>query len=102
MRRRLCFGRQAYPFCRECGFVDENLMKHIISQRGKRESFDVIVVGSGIAGLCYVLELLRLHPTTRVALISKTVLTQSNTFYAQGGIAAATLPNDSIAAHIAD
>src|ERR1700733_2908350 len=76
-------------------------MQNTISQRGMRYQFDVIVIGSGIAGLTYILELLKLRPSTRVALITKTRLKESNSSYAQGGVAAA-YQEDDIAKHIAD
>ncbi len=72
-----------------------------VSQRGIRFQFDVIVIGGGIAGLCYILELLKLRPHTSIALLTKGELDQSNTYYAQGGIAAAT-NLDIVDQHIAD
>jgi L-aspartate oxidase len=59
----------------------------------------VIVVGSGIAGLIAALELSRDHAVT---LVTKAALAESNTRWAQGGIAAAMFPDDSVAEHIAD
>lgn len=76
-------------------------MQKTISQCGKRYQFDVIVIGSGIAGLCYILEVLSLRPHVKIALLAKSALTQSNTYYAQGGIAAAITPED-ITHHIND
>ncbi len=73
-----------------------------ISQRGAREFFDVLVIGSGLSGLLFSLELLRLRPLTRIALVCKTALCESNSFYAQGGIASVYSPEDSIAQHIED
>ncbi|MCD6039538.1 MAG: nadB [Gammaproteobacteria bacterium] len=75
-------------------------MQNTISQRGQRYQFDALVIGSGIAGLSYILELVRLHPHIQVALLAKSALNQSNSYYAQGGIAAA-MPAD-IQQHIAD
>lgn len=60
---------------------------------------DVVVVGSGIAGLVIALQASRSH---RVTLITKTELAESNTRYAQGGIAAVMFDDDSVAAHIRD
>ena len=48
---------------------------------------DVIVVGSGIAGLTTALRLRR--RVDRVLLVTKTVLDEGSTAWAQGGIAAA-------------
>lgn len=58
------------------------------------------VVGSGIAGLYVALRLreLGLRPTV----FTKSRLEESNTRYAQGGIAAAVGPDDSPARHLAD
>ncbi len=76
-------------------------MQHIISQRGECFTFDAVVIGCGIAGLCYLLEMVKLKPHAKFALITKDKLHQSNTQYAQGGIAAANAPSD-IKDHIKD
>lgn len=60
----------------------------ITSQRGNSEFFEVLLIGSGIAGLTFCLELSRIRPKTRIALISKNKIQESNSYYAQGGIAA--------------
>jgi L-aspartate oxidase len=75
-------------------------MEYTISQRGQRYAFDALVIGSGIAGLCYALELVEQRPLASIAILSKESLYDSNTFYAQGGIAAATA--DDVSSHIAD
>jgi L-aspartate oxidase len=75
---------------------------HTLSQHGSRESFDVLIIGSGMAGLSFCLELLRLRPKTRIALISKVQLSESNSYYAQGGIAAVTSSDDSLKQHAND
>ncbi|HEY0258513.1 MAG TPA: L-aspartate oxidase [Lacisediminihabitans sp.] len=59
----------------------------------------VIVVGTGIAGLVAALRAGREHSVT---LITKAELAESNTKYAQGGIAVAMFPDDSVDAHIED
>lgn len=59
----------------------------------------VVVVGTGIAGLIAALEASRNHSVT---LVTKAELSESNTKYAQGGIAVAMFPDDSVASHIAD
>jgi len=71
------------------------------SQRGEQFNFDVIVVGSGIAGLTYVLQLLKLNPALKIALVTKKSLQDSSTFYAQGGIAT-TNEEQAVALHVAD
>lgn len=57
---------------------------------------DFVVLGSGIAGLRAIVDLL---PVGRVALVTKADSAESNTGYAQGGIAAAIGPDDSPARH---
>ena len=47
-------------------------------------------------------ELKKHRPQARIALISKTSLNESNSFYAQGGIATVFSQEDSIDRHIAD
>ena len=59
-------------------------------------SFDFLIVGSGIAGLRAAIAL---APNGRVLLLTKTVATESNTGYAQGGIAAAIGPGDTPELH---
>jgi len=60
---------------------------------------DVLIIGSGAAGL---LLALHLAPHARVAVLSKRSLHEGNTYYAQGGIAAVLDENDSVEAHVAD
>lgn len=63
----------------------------------------LVVVGSGIAGLYS--ALLAAEAGADVVLLSKGALSDSNTFFAQGGISAVLeepAPGDTVAAHIAD
>ena len=64
-------------------------MMNQLSQQGQSFEFDVLVIGSGIAGFSYCLQLLKLQPNIKIALISKAEVNESNSRYAQGGIAAA-------------
>lgn len=59
----------------------------------------LVVIGSGVAGLIAAVEASRTH---QVVLVTKSNLAESNTHYAQGGIAAVTADDDTIAEHIAD
>ena len=61
--------------------------------------FDFLILGSGIAGLFYALKV---APHGRVAIVTKKHRAESNTNYAQGGIAAVTSKEDSVEMHVAD
>ncbi len=64
---------------------------------------DILVVGSGIAGLSFALKAAELLPQKSIALFTKGQLTESNSFYTQGGIAAVTNTIiDSFESHIQD
>ncbi|MFG1858775.1 L-aspartate oxidase [Actinomadura geliboluensis] len=60
---------------------------------------DVVVVGSGIAGL---VTALHCRPHGRVLLVTKALLDAGSTRWAQGGIAAALAPDDNPEDHLAD
>jgi len=64
------------------------------------KDFDVIVVGSGIAGLSFAIKVA--EAGRRVAIITKKDSAESNTNYAQGGIAAVTSQTDDVETHVAD
>src|SRR5258706_4340582 len=61
--------------------------------------FDYLVLGSGIAGLSFALKV---APHGRVAIVTKKSRAESNTNYAQGGIAAVTSKEDSFEMHVRD
>lgn len=65
----------------------------------RHSEYDILVVGSGGAGLSFALHL---DPSIRVAVVSKGELNQGSTYYAQGGIAAVLDDRDSIDSHITD
>jgi len=65
----------------------------------KSYAFDYLVMGSGIAGLMSALHLGRLG---RVAVLTKREAFESNTNYAQGGIACVMTNEDTLDRHVAD
>ena len=65
-------------------------------------SADVVVVGSGIAGLTVALRYTELDPDAEVLVVTKDVLSAGSTRWAQGGIAAVLDPEDSPAEHLND
>lgn len=77
-------------------------MNNTLCQQGRSFEFDVLVIGTGLAGLHYCLSLLKLNPKVKIALLSKVEATECNSRYAQGGIAAVSLPTDSLQSHIED
>src|ERR1043166_9535476 len=71
------------------GYEDDSDMKE----------FEFIILGSGIAGLSFALKV---APHGRVAIVTKKHRAESNTNYAQGGIAAVTSKEDSFELHVRD
>ena len=63
------------------------------------KQFDFLVLGSGIAGLTFALKV---APRGRVAIVTKKDRAESNTNYAQGGIASVTSKEDSFESHVRD
>jgi L-aspartate oxidase len=71
----------------------------IFTNMSGHNEFDFIVVGAGIAGLRAAIEL---ASAGRVLCLAKRELSESNTQYAQGGIAAALSDEDEIGLHLQD
>ncbi len=61
--------------------------------------YDYLVIGSGIAGLFFALNI---PASRRIAIVTKKNKTESNTNYAQGGIAAVMAKDDSFELHFRD
>ncbi|HEC30131.1 MAG TPA: L-aspartate oxidase [Gammaproteobacteria bacterium] len=61
--------------------------------------FDVMIIGSGAAGLSMAL---RLDRGIRIAILSKTLISDGSSLYAQGGVAAVMDSGDSFDSHIED
>jgi L-aspartate oxidase len=76
--------------------------KLLAPEPGWRLDADVVVVGSGVAGVTAVLSIRRSLPDARILLVTKSVLDDGSTRWAQGGIAAALGPGDSPEQHLAD
>jgi len=69
------------------------------SKENVKGEYDIIIVGSGVAGLTAALY----APSNfRVAIFSKGKLNDGSTYYAQGGIAVALGPDDAVEFHIQD
>src|SRR4051812_26471582 len=64
-----------------------------------QHDFDVLIVGSGLAGLSAALHL---APTHRVAILTKRSMSDGSSGWAQGGIAAVMGEDDSFASHVDD
>src|SRR5690348_11323452 len=64
---------------------------------------DFLVIGSGIAGLTYALKVAQDCPDKTITILTKTFSDETNTKYAQGGVAGVTdFDNDSFEKHIED
>ncbi|MBS0352269.1 MAG: L-aspartate oxidase [Proteobacteria bacterium] len=73
-----------------------------LSQQGQCYWYDVLVIGGGIAGLSAILTLVKLKPSIRIALLCKQSIDESNSYYAQGGVASVGDLSDDLKNHIAD
>ncbi|MFA6022293.1 MAG: FAD-dependent oxidoreductase, partial [Rhodospirillales bacterium] len=65
-------------------------------------SYDLLIIGSGAAGLSLALRVLEAKPQARIAILAKGPLSEGSTMYAQGGIAAVLDATDTTDAHLAD
>lgn len=64
---------------------------------------DILIIGSGIAGLTFAVKMARRFPDKKIAILTKANTDETNTKYAQGGIAVVNdLENDSFQKHIED
>lgn len=63
---------------------------------------DFLVIGSGVAGLTYAIKIAKAYPGKKIIIITKTTADETNTKYAQGGVAGVWDANDSFDKHIED
>ena len=64
---------------------------------------DVLVIGSGISGLSYAIKIAEQLPETKITIVTKSNEDESNTKYAQGGLAVVTdFSKDNFQKHIDD
>ncbi len=64
---------------------------------------DVLIVGSGVAGLTCAIKLAMARPDLKITMMAKATKDESNTRYAQGGVAAVwNIKADTLEKHIAD
>ncbi len=74
-----------------------------MAEFGNMQQTDFLVIGSGIAGLTYALKVANQFPDKKVLVMTKAAADETNTKYAQGGIAVVNdLENDSFQKHIDD
>jgi len=69
------------------------------SEKLQKNYSDLLVIGSGIAGLTAAMQFCKEY---RVTLITKSKLKESSTWYAQGGVATVVSEEDSIELHLED
>ncbi len=63
---------------------------------------DFLVIGSGVAGLTYAIKIAKAFPEKSIIILTKTTADETNTKYAQGGVAGVWDANDSFEKHIED
>lgn len=80
-------------------YDNDSALRAIDDYMTKNFSHDVLIIGSGAAGLSLAL---RLSADLRVAIIAKRQITEGNTYYAQGGISAVLHASDSVESHVED
>ena len=66
------------------------------------ESYDVLVVGGGLAGIRAAIAVVETNPRLKVAMVSKVYPMRSHTVSAEGGAAAVLRPEDSYETHAYD
>lgn len=67
-----------------------------------KKHFDLLIIGSGLAGLAFALKSSEANPGRRIAILAKRTVETGNTELAQGGIAAVISESDSLQQHVQD
>ena len=68
-----------------------------------RRTTDILVIGSGVAGLTFAVKMAEKRPDLNITIVTKDKMEESNTKYAQGGIATVwNLDKDNFEKHIED
>src|SRR3954464_9739828 len=88
-------SRPARPTSRTCSSTSPALPTRMAEPHG----FDVVILGSGAAGLSAALAL---DPRLKVAVLAKGGISAGSTAWAQGGIAAVLEPGDTFESHVED
>ena len=64
---------------------------------------DILIIGAGVAGLSTAIKIAEANPSSEILILTKTNKQESNTRWAQGGIAAVwDFSQDNFDKHIAD
>lgn len=64
---------------------------------------DILIIGSGVSGLSYAIQLAQRNKDLKITILSKTEAEETNTKYAQGGVAAVMqTKTDSFEKHVRD
>ena len=64
---------------------------------------DILVIGAGVAGFSFAIRMAEKRPDLKITVLTKTNEKESNTSYAQGGVAAVWDNDmDNFAKHVAD
>src|SRR5881392_2663684 len=79
--------------------TDRRYLVPFKASRLPQQFTDVLIIGGGVAGLRAAIAA---SESANVLLLTKDTIDQSNTWYAQGGIAAVLQPLDSIESHVND
>src|SRR5204862_107924 len=94
-------ARRDYPLSQPLGPCQrvQNVSRHRAPRSSRMTESDILIVGSGAAGLTAALNL---ADRFKVTVLAKGKLHEGSTAWAQGGIAAVLEPGDTFDSHIED